>query len=515
MKVVSVSQMKSMEKRTIDEFGTSGETLMERAGFGAGEIILNYTRLLAQNHVKRFILLAGKGNNGGDAYVVARYLHWNTPKEVKIYAVCHPSELSGSAMKHAMELPREVSCEVKTELAEADFKDGDIIIDGLLGTGTNGPLRQPYLNWIETVNTLSLPVISLDIPSGLNADDGSISAAAIKADLTITMGLPKTGLLRGSGPDFAGMLRCIDIGIPAKYIEEAAKIFPELVMASDIKKTFSRIPQKSHKASRGRLLIIGGSKDYPGAPFLSARSALRSGAGMVFLAIPDTVESIPWIDSSIILRKIKSSQSTGTFSAESIDAIREIAEDCDAIVIGPGMTRNPEILPLMKYICALDKPKLFDADALNMIAENPDIYVKNDNNVFTPHIGEMQRLLKGFGYNRLEDDEPFDQAGEFAYKKGVTLLLKGHRSIIASPEGDIRVNSSGGPALATAGTGDVLAGVIGAFMAEGMYIYDAVCIAAFIHGLAGEISHHGTRGTTADDLPFLIPQAMKEISPFA
>lgn len=515
MKVVSVSQMKALEKRTVEELGTPGDVLMEKAGFGAGEIIIRYTGLLAKTHVKRFVLLAGKGNNGGDAYVVAKYLHWNTPKEVKIYAVCHRSELSGDAMKHAMTLPREVSCEVKTELTEADFSAGDIIIDGLLGTGINGNLRQPYSNWISTVNSLSLPVIALDIPSGLNADDGSISPAAVNADLTITMGLPKTGLLKGSGPDLSGMLRCVDIGIPSQYVEAAAKIFPDLVMASDAGKFFGRIPQNSHKASRGKLLVIGGSRDYPGAPFLTARAALRSGAGMVFLAIPDAVENIPWADSAIILRKVKSSKTSGTFNPESIDVINEMAQNCDAIVIGPGMTKRPETLSLMKYICSIDKPKLFDADALNMIAENPDIYVKSDKNVFTPHVGEMQRLLKGFGFDRLKDDEPFDQAAEFAYKKGLTLLLKGHRSIIVSHEGDIRVNSSGSPALATAGTGDVLSGIAGAFMAEGICIYDAVCMAAFIHGLAGEISPHGMRGTTADDLPMLIPDAMKEISPFA
>jgi len=257
MRTVSVSQMRELDRRTIEEADVPGEVLMERAGTGAGEYILDYISGLSPIHVKRFVLLAGKGNNGGDAYVVARYLYENTDIETIIYSVCPVEELTADARLNAERLPQEVSCEIRKNLSPDDFEIGDIIIDGLLGTGIKGPLRAPYDNWIASVNNTELPVIALDIPSGLNGDNGAVATDAIFADLTISMGLPKTGVFMGEGPNHCGRLQNVDIGIPAHFIDELPKEV-EMIFSEDIQPLLGRVPNSSHKDSCGRLLMIGG-----------------------------------------------------------------------------------------------------------------------------------------------------------------------------------------------------------------------------------------------------------------
>lgn len=506
--------MRRLDARTISEAGIPGAELMSRAGEGAAEIIASWVERMHPSHVARFVFLAGKGNNGGDAYVAAAHMKRLRREEVVIYSVCEISELKGDAAYYASAVSPGIPVKVKPQPGPGDFRKGDIIVDGLLGTGASGELREPFLSWVKAVNASEMPVVALDIPSGLDGTTGGVLTDAVKADLTISMGLPKRGLVAGRGPELCGSLRNVDIGIPERFIDEAASDF-SVIFEDDARELLGRISAQSHKNSRGRVLVIGGSADYPGAPLLSAEAALRSGAGLVTLAIPASASRVSTVSRSIILREITDGGS-GFFNFRSINSLAALIEAHDAIVAGPGMSTEKEVFEIVGMIASFAKPMVIDADALNIVSLNPSILKANPNCIVTPHPGEMKRLLAGFGMDDLIPAERVTQASEFAKKTGVVTVLKGNKTVIATvPGGAVSVNSSGSPALATAGSGDVLAGIAGTFLAQGFAAEKAAAAAVFIHGLCGEISPFGNRGTIADDLPRLLPEAMKRISPFA
>lgn len=503
--------MMELDRKTICEAGIEGKILMERAGAGAAGIIVDFSKSLDASHSTRYVILAGKGNNGGDAYVVARHLFEKTNSKVAIFAVCTPEELTGDARWYAQRTPGEIPCEIRKKLHREDFKQGDIIIDGLLGTGISGALREPYPQWIELVNSLDLPVVSLDLPSGLDGDNGSFSTA-VRADMTVTIGLPKKGFILGRAPEILGILKCVDIGIPGKFIHEVES-GTEMIFGQDIRKFLGRIPPLSHKKSRGIVSVIGGSSLFPGAPFLAACAALRSGSGLVTVAIPDKTSVLNPGMLSLISRKIPGSPK-GFFSEKSIPDTLELMEESDCAIIGPGLGNGAELPSFIEKISKISKRIVFDADALNIIAKFAEKIEIPPNSVLTPHPGEMRRLLTGFGLESLIDSDRLTQASGLASKLKTVVVLKGHQTVIASSE-RICVNSSGTPGLASAGTGDVLAGIIATFLAQGVDPFDAAIAGVFIHGFAAELSPSGHRGLTADELISLIPAAMKKISPFA
>jgi ADP-dependent NAD(P)H-hydrate dehydratase / NAD(P)H-hydrate epimerase len=509
MKTVTVEQMRNLDVRTINEAGIPGAVLMETAGVGAAEHIIDYASSLYPKHVKRFVILAGKGNNGGDGYVVAKFLLENHHAEVVIYAICSPKELSGDAKLHADLIKDTIPAFVDKK---PQFQKGDIIIDALLGTGTKGALRAPYDAWIAAVNVANMPVIALDIPSGLNGDDGTVATESVIADITITMGLPKCGMLLNKGPELCGQVKCVDIGIPVNYIAEI-KSDIDMIFEQDIN-CLNRRPANSYKNKNGSLLVIAGSRSYPGAPFLTAKAAMRSGAGLVTVAVPQSAYiSLPSMH-SLIVRRI-SDAGTGIFSEESADELNQLIASSDAIAIGPGITTEDEVIEMLDAIIDIDKAVVWDADALNILTTNQSLIDRESATVLTPHPGEMQRLLKGFNLISAMEAERITQAVALAEKTRAVTVLKGHNSVIASPGKPATINSSGSASLATAGSGDVLTGIIGALLAQGFNAFDSARFAVFIHGLAGEQTPLGIRGLTADDLIDLIPVAMQQISPFA
>ncbi len=513
MKVISVEQMRELDMRTIQEFGTSGSVLMERAGIGSGKIILDYLKEIDFRHIKRFVLLAGKGNNGGDVYVIAKYLFEQCIDcTVTIYSICPLSDLKGDAKHHAEIIPDNISVEVKEKLCPDDFKKGDIIIDGLLGTGFKGKLRIPYDNWISVVNKSGLPVIAVDIPSGLNGDTGIVSEMAVKADLTITMAQPKKGLIVKHGVEYCGRIEVVDIGIPEEYVDSIENTI-DLYCGKDAYSVINRTPANSHKKSLGSVLIIGGSKLYQGAPFLAGKAALRSGAGLVTVAVPKNAGILNAGIFSLITRRINDS-GIGFFTKESTDEILNLVKSVDVVVVGPGISDNQSSLEMIESIMDLNMPVVFDADALNLIAKNPEILQKKPNFIFTPHPGEARRLANGFGLINFKNEDRISQAKSLQGALGGIVILKGHRTLVADKK-EISINASGTPALATAGSGDVLTGILAANLALNLDLFTASCFSVYLHGLTGEITPHGIKGTIADDLIDLIPTAHKKISPFA
>jgi len=515
MKAISVEQMRELDRRSVEEAKIPGFILMERAGFGCGEKIIEFIEdRIHFNHVKRFVILAGKGNNGGDAYVVARYLYENTDIDIIIYSICEIEELANDSKKHAGLIIEDVDYSIKKKITDKDFKQGDIIIDGLLGTGISGSLRKNYKDWIITVNKSLSTVISLDIPSGMDANNGYFKDNCIMADITLTMALPKRGLVLNKGTEYCGLLRCVDIGIPEKYINETESEF-EIYFDCDAKKYLKRLPMKSYKNSVGSVLIIGGSKEYYGAPFLAALTAQRAGAGIVRVAVPESIEIIPETALSLIVTKIKDN-SKGYFCLDSLKELKPLIDKSDVIVLGPGIGTERDTFLFVREILKTEKALIIDADALNIIAESPEIYHRNDSNILTPHPGEMKRLLEAFDLEHFNDQSRENKAEALAECLDATIVLKGARTVTASPDGQVTVNSSGCPALATAGSGDSLTGIIAALNVNAHEdYYEATAAAVFIHGLTGEISPFGNRGFIADDIHRLIPEAMLRISAFA
>lgn len=514
MKVVSVEQMRSLDYKTINESGVPGKELMRRAGVGAGERILEYINGLNPAHVKRFVILAGKGNNGGDGFVVAKYLHEKTNCEVIIYSVSYEFELKGAAKTHAENIHGDIPFFVKRKLHKKHFSRGDIVIDCLLGTGFKGKLKEEYLEWINLVNSLHLPVIAIDIPSGLNGDTGEVEEAAIAADLTIYMGMPKTGLLVSKGPVYCGRIKGVDIGIPESY-QEAISSECNLFTGHDAYKIYDRLYMEAHKNSYGSILVIGGSKLYPGAPFLTGKSALRAGAGIAVVAVPANSNSFNTGTLALIPRSIED-DGTGFFTKSSVQQLLELTEKADVVVIGPGMSDTVSCKDMLEELIKINKPLVVDADALNIIAKFPEILPNEKNNiVFTPHHGEIKRLFTGFNLDFDNYKTRIDKARVIAEKMHGIMIYKGNRTVTVSPDLAPTINGSGGPALATAGSGDVLSGIISANIGAGMNLFDSSCLGVYIHGITGEIGNKGARGLIADDIVELVPHAIKRATPFA
>lgn len=512
MRLVTAETMRELDGATIASgvSGVSGELLMERAGSGAVGHILEFAATLHEAHARRFVLLAGKGNNGGDAYVCARCLH-ELGAETVLYSPFGVEELSGEAALNAGRMPELSRCHFNTVPAAGVFREGDIIIDGLLGTGFSGAPRGPVKEWIEAVNASGMPVVSLDIPSGLDGGSGRVSGVAIRADLTVCIGLPKLGICLGAGPEHCGLLRCVDIGIK----DDDAAEGPRMPFFGDIRPRLGRVPTLSHKNRRGRLLVLGGSEQYGGAPFLAACAAVRTGAGYVKMLMPGSAGGRIPVPPSLVLCPLPDG-GTGSFGEVSLSGLDGLLNaGSDALVTGPGLGRGRGLVPFLSHVCGLSLPMVFDADALNLIAEIPEIYMGKDTNVLTPHPGEMKRLLSGFDLEDHLNSDRMTQAAVLAERLDSTVVLKGPRTVICSPDGRMSINSTGSPALAKAGTGDCLAGMIGAFLSQGMEAFEAAEAAVFIHGLAGELSACGQRGLTAESLVEGIPLAMRRISPFA
>jgi ADP-dependent NAD(P)H-hydrate dehydratase / NAD(P)H-hydrate epimerase len=514
MKIVSVEQMRNLDYRTINEAGISGKELMRRAGVGAGERILEYMANKNPLHFKRFVILAGKGNNAGDAYVVAKYLKERTSSEIIVYSVCQIDELKGAAKYYAEHLTGDVHISIKHMLKSQHFRRGDIIIDGLLGTGFENGLKEPYHSWIKLVNRLHLPVIALDIPSGLNGSDGSVESDALLCDLTITMGMPKAGLVEGEGPVYCGRIKNVDLGIPLEYRNE---IEAEMSMFTghDAYYLIDRLYMGSHKKTFGSILVIGGSKLYPGAPFLTGKAALRMGGGVVVVAVPESSKAYGPGVFSLILRRIKD-DGCGFFNRSSVSELLDLAEKADVVVIGPGMSDNDCCGEMLKELLKIKKPMVVDADALNLIAKNPEYLPGNKTNtVFTPHQGEIKRLFSGYGLDFESCANRLEIARKLSGTLHGTVIYKGNRTITVSAGELPCLNGSGGPALATAGSGDVLSGIVAANIGAGMNLYDAASLGVYLHGVAGEIGDKGARGLIADDIVELVPVAIKRASPFA
>lgn len=520
MKAVSSDVMKEMDRRTIEEFGIPGEVLMDRAGRGVAEVVLRLADAagLAEAPVRLF---AGRGNNGGDAYVAARYLsQWGFPAEV--WLAGEAGVVTGDALTH-LERMREAGValheltmpEEWDALAASPPPGAGLVVDGLLGTGITGPPREPVASAIRCIRTFGRrdTVVAIDIPSGLNADSGEAPGDTVAADVTVTMGMPKNGLLAPGALDFVGTLETVDIGIPGELSGRAESEL-ELVTLQDLRPLFPRRTRAAHKGTFGHVLIVAGASGYAGAAILAARAATRSGAGLVTVLTPSAVSGTIATAVPEAMVHPGPAPSADALAAGSLELWAGSPGDFDAILVGPGLTTGAGTVGLVeKLLRECTVPLVMDADALNVCAGRVDLIRKASCPVvITPHPGEMGRLLDCSAAdvqgNRLET------ARRAARETGAVAVLKGAGTLVASHDGRTAINMNGNPGMATGGMGDILGGLLAGLMAQGTAPFDAACAAVYIHGRAGDNAawRVSQRGLTAGDVIAEMPNVFLEVA---
>lgn len=507
MKIITVTEMKYLES------ACSGIDLMLNAGTNAAHEIIRFTedRLLPR-HRRRFTILAGKGNNGGDAFVVAQCLA-EAGLTVNVLSLSPRDALKGDAARHAARLKLPITV-LDGQLPDYALTPGTVIVDGLLGTGCHGSVRDPVAVLIRQINGSGLPVISLDVPSGLDADSGT-GAPVVTADLTVTMAFCKPGMFKASGPEACGLLRVASIGLPMILTESARGTGIDAFTETDAAALLPRRPRAAHKNTFGHLLCLAGAATYPGAPFLAAEAALLSGAGLVTLATP--AASLCRQGSAALLVAPLGPPDAASFNDSMLKQAAPLFQRATALLYGPGT--GPGVPPaFLQALLETGLPIVIDADGLRLLAANPALLPALSANgaaVLTPHPGEMHALLDGFGLPQFASATRTEQADELANRCHATVILKGLQSVVAAPGRPPSINLTGGPALATAGTGDVLAGITAAFLAQHLTPFDAARLAAFLHGHAADIHPGAVRSLTADSLLTQIPIALADISPTA
>ena len=515
MKIVTATQMQALDRRTITEARVPGLTLMERAAFGTADFIRSRFGPLAG---KRITIVCGKGNNGGDGLVVARLLHQHRAR-VTVLLLAPAADLSRDAKAMYRRWLRVGGTSAtksfrSPEQAEALLADSELIVDALLGTGLSTPVAGPYLEAIRLMNEAGHPIVSVDMPSGIHADDGALLGCAVRASATVTFRLPKLGLYVGAGIDHAGIIHVVDIGIPAAYVNDIdGRTF--LITEDFVKTALPPRTASSHKGTYGHAGILAGSAGKTGAAALAAKAALRIGAGLVTVGVPASVNDV--LEAKLLEAMTVPLPDTKarTLGRAGFDRILGFIQARTAIAIGPGLSTNPETVEVVQALIKhLDRPSVLDADALNALASRASLLTEcKTPPILTPHPGEMARLEVGATSHSVNADR-LGTARRFARERGVFVVLKGARTVVARPDGLLMVCPTGNPGMATAGTGDVLTGMLVGLLAQGVPSWEAACAATYLHGAAGDLAagRLGYAGMIAGDLIEQIPYAIQTVA---
>ena len=508
MKVVTGETMQAIDRRSIEEFGVSSLVLMERAGQECSDLILNR---VGNGADRSAVILAGKGNNGGDGYVIARHLAmagWR----VTTLVLSPRDEISGDAQVNLDLLPDDALCFCPESGALARhhsvFSGADLIVDALLGTGLKCEVRGSYAEAVELVNGLCVPVVSVDIPSGIDAGTGRVLGCAVRADLTVTFALAKLGQVLYPGAAYCGDLQIVDIGIPPE-VSAAVDGF-EYLDSSAIKPLLRKRERFAHKGSFGHCLVVAGSTGKTGAAAMAANSAVRSGAGLVTLAVPASLNAILEVKTTEPMTLPVPDGDAGYFADLSFDTLIGALAGKSAIALGPGLSlHDGTVRVVRRLISAVEVPLVIDADGLNSLAQDPSLLrgKRPSTVVLTPHPGEMARLA-GITVADVEADR-VATARSFAARYGVYLVLKGARTVIAAPDGRIAINGSGNPGMASGGMGDVLTGILVALLGQAYDPFTACRLGVYLHGAAADLvaARKGETGITAVDVQESLPYA--------
>jgi hydroxyethylthiazole kinase-like uncharacterized protein yjeF len=513
MKLVTASEMRELDRRAIQDLGIPSLVLMENAGRTTYRILRREFPHL-QGEVA---VVAGRGNNGGDGFVVARYLA-NAGLPVAVFLLGQREGVSGDARVN-LEVLAHLGVAVKEVLTETDLNPAlhrltkaGLIVDALLGTGLNSPVKGLMAAMIDRINHLRPRVLAVDIPTGLSADTGEVLGVALKAEVTVTYGWPKLGQVLPPGRDYVGRLWQVDISIPPTLARDLPL---ELAEARDLRALLPPRPFGSHKGTFGHLLVLAGSEGKTGAAAMTCEAALRAGAGLVTLGIPASLNDILEVKlTEAMTLPLPEAAEARALGALAHTPIMKFLDGKMTLALGPGLGTHPETRDLVRRLVHdLACPMVIDADGLNNLAgDTAGLTDGPGPRILTPHPGEMARLV-GLATPEVQARR-LDLARETAARFGVTLVLKGAQTLVAAPDGRASLNSTGNPALASGGTGDVLTGLIGGFLAQGLAPWDAARLGVFLHGLAADyfVAHHGPRGMIAGDLLAVLPQMLTEFS---
>ncbi len=508
--VFTAEEMRRLDRRAIDELGIPGTTLMENAGRGATQAILSH---FGSQRRKRVVVCCGKGNNGGDGFVVASRLK-AARALVSVFLIGRGSEVKGdaaaklAAYRKAGGTIREMTRGSDLATLDHALASADLVVDALLGTGLTGQAAQLYASAIEAINRHAKPVAALDLPSGLASDHGRLLGPTVRATLTTTFAGWKRALLLHPGAARAGLVQLIDIGVPDSATREGITVF--LLDTSDIRPLFPPREADAHKGAFGHLLVVAGSVGKTGAAALAGRAALRTGAGLVTIAAPLSQQPIIAALGMETMTEPLPETPSQSLSLKAKGRILELAQRTDAIALGPGLGLDPETQSLVKDLVAeAERPMVVDADGLTALAGHLDL-LRNAPapRCLTPHPGEMARLL-GRTVAEVQSDR-IDTVQGFCQRYGAFLVLKGAGSVIGEPGGEIYINPTGNPGMASGGSGDVLTGMVGALLARGRDPLPALQAAVYLHGLAGDLARNakGEEGLIAGDILEAIPGAI-------
>lgn len=511
--VVTAEQMQAIDRQAIDGFAIPGITLMENAGIG---VVHELQKCFPDLPQKKIFIFCGKGNNGGDGFVIARHLA-NTGSEVRVLSAGKLSELKGDAGINANSV-RNIGIRVDEltpdNLNRHDHKlrHCDIIIDAVFGTGLNKPVSGFMEKVIDKINQFEKFVVSVDINSGVDSDSGHLMGPHVKSDLTLALACYKQSHLLHPSAGVMKETRLIDIGIPAKACE-SQNIQVHQSEEKDIKSYFQKRNPNSHKGDYGHVLVLAGSRGKSGAAGLTALAVLRAGAGLCTLALPDSSQKA--VHPMEVMTVPLPETTCGTLSLKAKESILNLLEGKSAVAVGPGITTNPETVALIGEILPqIQCPLVLDADALNALSLHKDWLRKlKPETVLTPHPKEMSRLT-GIPTEEIQKNR-ITTASKFSSNHSLTLVLKGSPSLIALADGSLVINPTGNAGMATGGSGDVLTGIIAGLMAQGLSTTQASIAGAYIHGEAGDYFAESESQTTliAGDLLRCLPETLKRILP--
>lgn len=478
MKLPSAAQMKYMDEYTINTLGVPSLELMERASAHIAMFASSY--LIGGGSCAVF---CGSGNNGGDGFGAAAIMK-ERGYDVRVFMTGKREKMTRDTRamydKYASLGGRNVDFDPDSERQRAFIASSAVIIDAMFGTGLNSDIRGVAKRAVEIINASRAAVVAADMPSGVETDTGRVLGSAVRADVTVTFSAAKPGQMTVPGCFYCGRVHVMDIGIPAE-VTDRLDIKTSAFLKDDI--AMPKRARDAHKGDFGKLLIIAGSRGYTGAPVLSSDAAVRSGAGLVFLGVPEAIYGIEAAKCREAMPFPLPCDTDGRISSDATGEIMRRMEKCDVCLIGPGLGQSSDITALIREIVTTGNvPLVIDADGLNALSKGMDILALASRPiVLTPHDGEFARLG-----GDLSSGDRIGSARGFAEKHGCILVLKGHRTITAFPDGEVFINTTGNPGMAKGGSGDVLAGIIASLIGQGLPLKKAVPLAVCIHGAAGD-----------------------------
>ena len=520
IRLASAEEMRRADRRATERFGVPSLTLMENAGRGAADAI---ERVFGPARGRRVAVVCGKGNNGGDGFVVARHLAARGAA-VGAWLVGRSAEVRGDAATNLAAirqsgLPFTELAGGGIEVLRGALREADVVVDALLGTGVSGPATGLVAEAIAALNEAGRPVSALDLPSGLSADHGRLLGPVVRARLTATFGLPKLGLFLHPGAAYAGRVEVVDLGVPRVWLEEGVAVaIPE---PEDMAALVPSRSADAHKGHYGHLLVVAGSVGKTGAAVLACRGALRAGAGLVTCAVPATQQPVVAAHLPEAMTDPLPETGAQTLSRKAVDRLVELVSRTDAVTLGPGVGLEAETQAAARELAVgVERPMVIDADGLTaLVGHLGRLRQARGPRLLTPHPGEAGRLL-GLSAAEVQADR-VGSARRLAEESGAWVALKGAGTVVASPEGaalstpgiEVTLNPTGNPGMATGGMGDVLTGIAGGLLAQGLAPDAALRLAVYLHGLAGDLAAgaRGPAGLLASDVADAVPAALRQL----